>query len=237
MSDFEGEILKAASRKRKRRLSETYDRPCKVFATDDYSRTFAIRHDDEEGRSSYSSGVYATAGVGLAHVEWSHFEATAKGPNIIAGAETSQSGTSAFVKVEVASASASAGPDCEAEVKGPNVGAEVTASRDTGRLAVKAETVSCSISAGPCVAEAKGPNATAEIEASDNSIKALVKAEVASVSATAGPVTGKLGLSADTGASISPKHVEVKLLGTGFSASNKKISLSAFGTGLELKFW
>ncbi|KAE8292741.1 hypothetical protein D5F01_LYC07833 [Larimichthys crocea] len=68
-------------------------------------------------------------------------------------------------------------------------------------------------------AEAKGPNAGvgAGVSAASLSAQAMAKAELASASAAAGPVKATLGLAVDTGASISPTHIEAKVLGTGVS--------------------
>uniref|UniRef100_A0A671U8V2 Uncharacterized protein n=1 Tax=Sparus aurata TaxID=8175 RepID=A0A671U8V2_SPAAU len=71
-------------------------------------------------------------------------------------------------------------------------------------------------------AKAMGPNVGVAATASlASGAGAFVKAELASASASAGPFKATVGLSAETGASISPLHVEAKLLGTGFSIGKK----------------
>ncbi|KAG8003010.1 hypothetical protein GBF38_015660 [Nibea albiflora] len=87
-------------------------------------------------------------------------------------------------------------------------------------------------------AEAKGPNASAGagVSASSLTAKAMAKAELASASASAGPVKATVGLALDTGISVSPTHVEAKVLGTGFSIG-QKISVSLFGSGFEFNLW
>ncbi len=72
--------------------------------------------------------------------------------------------------------------------------------------------------AGVFEAEAKGPNASFGAEASVVGAGAMARAEIGSASAKAGPVGVKVGLGFDTGASIGVDGVEVKFLGTGFSA-------------------
>uniref|UniRef100_A0A8D0AKN1 Uncharacterized protein n=1 Tax=Sander lucioperca TaxID=283035 RepID=A0A8D0AKN1_SANLU len=87
-------------------------------------------------------------------------------------------------------------------------------------------------------AQAKGPNASAGVGASAASLSAgaFARAEVASASASAGPLKAKVGLSADTGASVGLTGVEAKVLGTGFSFG-RKMGVSLFGTGFEVNLW
>ncbi|KAL7398043.1 hypothetical protein ABVT39_003319 [Epinephelus coioides] len=83
----------------------------------------------------------------------------------------------------------------------------------------------------------KGPNvgAGAEISLTEGA-RAVVNAELISVSASAGPAKATLGLSAETGGTISPTQVEAKVLGTGFSLG-RKMGVSFLGTGFEFKLW
>lgn len=84
-----------------------------------------------------------------------------------------------------------------------------------------------------CEASAMGPNVRAVAMASLTSgAGAFVKAELGSASASAGPLKATVGLSMETGASISLLHVEAKLLGTGFSFG-KKMGISLFGNSFE----
>lgn len=81
-------------------------------------------------------------------------------------------------------------------------------------------------------AEAEGPNASAKpLRAS-----AFVRAELPSVSISAGPVKAKVGLAADTGASVGPTGLEAKVLGTGFSIG-RKMAVSFLGNGIEFNLW
>lgn len=86
--------------------------------------------------------------------------------------------------------------------------------------------------------DTKGPNASAEagVSGKDRSLKAMARAEVGSVAGSIGPVTGTLGLSADTGAHISPTQLEAKVLGTGISIG-RETGISLFGTELKFKLW
>ncbi|CAK6971923.1 uncharacterized protein LOC116059278 [Scomber scombrus] len=87
-------------------------------------------------------------------------------------------------------------------------------------------------------AEAKAPNASAGAGASLESLsaKAFARAELGSASASAGPLKAKVGLSVDTGASISPTQIEAKVLGTGVSIG-RTMGISLFCTGFEFKLW
>lgn len=88
-----------------------------------------------------------------------------------------------------------------------------------------------------CKASAMGPNVGAEATASLTSgASVFYKAELASASASAGPLKAKVGLSAETGASISLLHVEGKFLGTGFSFG-KKMGFSVLGSGFEFNLF
>ena len=83
-------------------------------------------------------------------------------------------------------------------------------------------------------AQAKGPNASAGVGASAGSLSAgaFARAELASASASAGPLKAKVGLAADTGASVGLTGVEAQVLGTGFSFG-RRMGISLFGTGVE----
>uniref|UniRef100_A0A671U4N9 Uncharacterized protein n=1 Tax=Sparus aurata TaxID=8175 RepID=A0A671U4N9_SPAAU len=84
--------------------------------------------------------------------------------------------------------------------------------------------------------EAKGPSASMDVGLSDSGARAMVKAELASTSVSAGPATATIGLSADTGAKISPTQVEAKVLGTGVSFG-REMGVSFLGTGFKFKLW
>ncbi|XDV14245.1 hypothetical protein PO909_002421 [Leuciscus waleckii] len=81
-------------------MVDTIDRPAKATAK------------DKPGKRIPKAGVYAEAGVGRAHAEFSIFEAEARGPNASASAEATVArlGAGAMAQAEVASASAVAGP-------------------------------------------------------------------------------------------------------------------------------
>uniref|UniRef100_A0A3Q0R9G6 Uncharacterized protein n=1 Tax=Amphilophus citrinellus TaxID=61819 RepID=A0A3Q0R9G6_AMPCI len=84
-------------------------------------------------------------------------------------------------------------------------------------------------------AEAKGPNAGAEASVGLDGARAFAKAEIASASASAGPVKANIGLGFDTGVEISPRQIEAKLLGVGFSIGCKA-DFTLFGIGVEFNF-
>ncbi|KAI5103634.1 hypothetical protein C0J45_7215, partial [Silurus meridionalis] len=85
-------------------------------------------------------------------------------------------------------------------------------------------------------AEARGPNAAASAKAKGLEAGAIVGAELGSVSAVAGPVEAKLGLGVETGVSLGPAKLELKLLGTGFTLGNI-IEVSFFGSKLTWKLF
>ncbi|KAF5894076.1 legumain-like isoform X2, partial [Clarias magur] len=74
----------------------------------------------------------------------------------------------------------------------------------------------------------QGPNASASAEAKGLEAGAMDRVEPGRVSAVAGPVGVKLGLGFDTGVSVSPTKVEVKLLGTGVILGSK-MGIALFG--------
>lgn len=83
----------------------------------------------------------------------------------------------------------------------------------------------------------KGPNVGAGAELSlTEGARAVVNAELISVSTSAGPAKATVGLSAETGGTISPTQVEAKVLGTGFSFG-RKVGFSVLGSGFEFKLW
>lgn len=85
-------------------------------------------------------------------------------------------------------------------------------------------------------AEAKGPNASAGAGVNPLRASAFARAELASASASAGPLKAKVGLAADTGASVSLTGLEVQVLGTGFSFG-RKMGVSFLGNGIEFNLW
>lgn len=96
-------------------MIDTYDREGKAYASGDFYKVADIFADgcvDKPGKRLPKAGMYASAGVGHAGAQWSIFEAEAKGPNVAAamGATTASLSAKAFVRAELASASASAGP-------------------------------------------------------------------------------------------------------------------------------
>ncbi|XP_038577725.1 uncharacterized protein LOC119905080 [Micropterus salmoides] len=128
----------------------------------------------------------------------------------------------------------------EAEAKGPNAsaGADASVTSLGATASAKAEVGSASASAGHIIeAEAKAPSVGAEVGASLPFFGAFAKAELASASASVGPVKAKVGLAADTGASIGVEGLKVKLLGTGVTLGpqpivqrSAEVSLDALGT-------
>lgn len=93
-------------------INDTYQRPGSAYTEGKIVQAgrYVEGQEDEAGRIIPKTGVYAEAGVGRAHAEYSLFEAEAKGPNASAGAETSLVGVGAMARAELASASAKAGP-------------------------------------------------------------------------------------------------------------------------------
>ncbi|XP_063297739.1 uncharacterized protein LOC134586165 [Pelobates fuscus] len=81
-------------------------------------------------------------------------------------------------------------------------------------------------------AEARGPNASAGAEASAIGVNAMARAEIGSASATAGPINVRVGLGVDTGVSVGPDGLELKVLGTGFRFG-PTTSLSLFGSEIS----
>ncbi|KAK2886130.1 hypothetical protein Q8A67_016967 [Cirrhinus molitorella] len=98
-------------------ITTMYNRPGNACKKGKFARAEKYVEDD-----IHKTGVYAEAGVGRAHAEYSVFEAEAKGPNASAGAEISGVGAGAMARAEIASASAKAGP----------VGVKVGLGFDTG---------------------------------------------------------------------------------------------------------
>ncbi len=105
-------------------INDTYDRSGSAYTEGKFARAenYVEGHKDKAGKMIPKTGVYAEAGVGRAHAEYSVFEAEAKGPNASAGAEASLVGVGAMARAEIASASAKAGP----------VGVKVGLGFDTG---------------------------------------------------------------------------------------------------------
>lgn len=95
-------------------IMENLDRPQKSSTEDAYvtAEAFADGFEDELGQCLPKAGVRVKAGLPSARTECSIFEVEAKLPNACAGAEASVQylGAQAYLKAEIGSVSASAGP-------------------------------------------------------------------------------------------------------------------------------
>lgn len=97
-----------------KKMMKNINRPYEASATTVYADAgvFADGFKDKHWKCLPKAGVFVGAGMGHVRAKWSMFDAEAKGPNAIAiaGASMESFSATAYVKAEVASASASAGP-------------------------------------------------------------------------------------------------------------------------------
>ncbi|MGH0146771.1 UNVERIFIED_CONTAM: hypothetical protein FKN15_008747 [Acipenser sinensis] len=123
----------------KKAIIDTIDREGAASADSTYAGAGTYTTDERIPKA----GAFAEAGVGRAKAEYSLFEAEAKGPNAVAGAEVSILGASAIARAEVASASASAGP------VGVKVGLGVDTGASVGVDGIEAKFLGTGFSIGP----------------------------------------------------------------------------------------
>ncbi|KAA0721850.1 hypothetical protein E1301_Tti017147 [Triplophysa tibetana] len=128
-------------------IIDTCDRAGSATAESKFARcgTFRNGFEKKSGQRLPKAGVYAEAGVGRAHAEFSVFEREANGPNasVRAGASLGSVGVSAMARAEITSVSARAGP------VGVKLGLGVDTGASIGLGGLEAKFLGTGISIGP----------------------------------------------------------------------------------------